>query len=100
MRKVIVLVVVLMVALVTVPAFADYSISSNWEVFDEVSTIGEIGGSDALIGSKNFDLGVMLGVTNYKNPFNNEKADSYIMVKGDVKGIRLLNRVWSLITGK
>ena len=81
------------------PVSAD-SIPSNIEYLDEMDLVYEIGGSDALYGSKHLDVGVMTGILNLGNPWNDEDTGSYAMVKADVKGIRLINRLWKLITGK
>jgi len=96
MKRAIALAVLIM--LVAVPVFAD-SIPSNIEYMDEVDLVYEIGGSDALWGSEHLDVGVMTGIANLGNPWNTEKESSYVMVKADIKGIRLLNRLWDLVTG-
>lgn len=94
MKKVIVLLLVLLLVGVT-PVFAGM-FPSNVEHMDEVDLVYEIGASDALWGSEHLDVGVMTGITNLGNPWNTEKTSSYVMVKADVKGIRLLNRLLDL----
>ena len=81
----------------TVPVIAS---SSNLEYMDELDLIYEVGGSDAIWGSEHLDVGVMTGISNLGNPWNDEEVGSYAMVKADVKGIRLLNRILDFIFNK
>lgn len=95
----IVIAVMVLVLLGAVPVFAD-SIVSNIEHMDEVDLVYEIGGSDALYGSKSLDVGIMTGISNLGNPWNNAKTGSYVMIKADVKGIRLVNKLVDWIKNK
>ena len=88
--------VIALLALLAAPVFAD-SIPSNIEYMDELNLVYEIGGSDFIYGSENLDIGVMTGISNLGNPWNDASTSSYVMAKVDVKGVRIVNRLMGLL---
>ena len=99
MMVMLILIAAIIVCMGAIPAFAD-SIPSNIEYMDEVDLVYEVGGSDFIYGSEKLDIGVMTGISNLGNPWNDEKTNSYVMVKVDVKKIRIVNRLWGWFTSR
>ncbi len=90
MRKSLILAVVLMVALVAVPAFA-----YNIEMLDEMDLGIKVQSQDIVFTSEHIDLGAEIGAFNLKNS-DTAKQSSYAMGVVTIKGFSIINSIMSL----